>query len=813
MVEGDLAAARPARPRRGHGPRALRHRHRCAPPTAAPTTSSAPRAGELPAPRRASRGRARRHAGGGPRAGATSRSTPWRPRAPTASSSASPARSRISATGAPARPARRVASPTTRRGCGGVARYAARLASTVDPHTAARPRRGRRPAPSRGDRLARAAPRASASRTRSPPLRAARPRDARGARRRATPDREDAGRAALALLPAGRPPRDLVVLAAGAGGVDAATLLAWLDRPRRSPRPTATSSAAGVAGPPTGPRRCTRARTAVGDRARRRRGAPWRPARWPGARAARRWLAGRCATCAWPSPATTCSPRASRAGPRSASACARALRRQARRPGAGPRGRAARRARRRRRRGRLAWPRCPSSPTRPPRAPFRCSDDPALDLDHGHVCFTTRRGGCRTGAYATLNLGPWTDDDPARRRREPPPPAALAGRRGSAGPPGPRHARGRRGRDAGRGRRRPGRPPTPASPRRAGRPTACRSPWSRPEPSPWCTPAGAGWPAGSWPGRSGAARPGRRRGAVAAALGPARGAVLLRGRRRPARARSARSGRTLDLPAIARGQLHAAGVDEVHRSGAVHDVRTAGLFFSHRRDGGVTGRQAGIAWRQLIRGLDAARVARQPRRVHDELAAAGREPGDVQVLAATKYVAPRSSRSLAEAGLRLFGENRAQDLAAKTARSAPGAGSRGTSSATCSRARSARSSRSCAGSTPWPATRSSRSWPGTARARPRCSSRSTWPATRQERGRARRARRLPRARALPRRRPHDDAARRRAPGGQPAALRGPRASSPPTAACPSSPWARRRTSAVAAEEGATVVRLGSTLFR
>ena len=70
---------------------------------------------------------------------------------------------------------------------------------------------------------------------------------------------------------------------------------------------------------------------------------------------------------------------------------------------------------------------------------------------------------------------------------------------------------------------------------------------------------------------------------------------------------------------------------------------------------------------QVIRGLEAARVRDNLERVYDELAAAGREPGDVQVLAATKYVAPEELEVLAEAGLRLFGENRAQDLAAKTA--------------------------------------------------------------------------------------------------------------------------------------------------
>jgi YfiH family protein len=57
-----------------------------------------------------------------------------------------------------------------------------------------------------------------------------------------------------------------------------------------------------------------------------------------------------------------------------------------------------------------------------------------------------------------------------------------------------------------------------------------------------------------------------------------------------------RRGRNLDLKAIARAQLERAGV------AAVHDVELCTicadpvLFFSHRRDRGVTGRQAGVAW-------------------------------------------------------------------------------------------------------------------------------------------------------------------------------------------------------------------------
>jgi purine-nucleoside/S-methyl-5'-thioadenosine phosphorylase / adenosine deaminase len=55
------------------------------------------------------------------------------------------------------------------------------------------------------------------------------------------------------------------------------------------------------------------------------------------------------------------------------------------------------------------------------------------------------------------------------------------------------------------------------------------------------------------------------------------------------------SGPTLDLKALARRRLEAAGVGAVHDCGlcTIHDER----FFSHRRDRGVTGRQAGVAWR------------------------------------------------------------------------------------------------------------------------------------------------------------------------------------------------------------------------
>ena len=57
-----------------------------------------------------------------------------------------------------------------------------------------------------------------------------------------------------------------------------------------------------------------------------------------------------------------------------------------------------------------------------------------------------------------------------------------------------------------------------------------------------------------------------------------------------------RGERNLDLAAIARTRLAAAGVDAVHDSGLCTMCEPA-LFFSHRRDHGLTGRQAGVVWR------------------------------------------------------------------------------------------------------------------------------------------------------------------------------------------------------------------------
>jgi YfiH family protein len=59
----------------------------------------------------------------------------------------------------------------------------------------------------------------------------------------------------------------------------------------------------------------------------------------------------------------------------------------------------------------------------------------------------------------------------------------------------------------------------------------------------------------------------------------------------------ARSGEHADLKHVARRQLQDAGVGAVHDVGLCTICAAAGLFFSHRRDRGATGRQGAIAWR------------------------------------------------------------------------------------------------------------------------------------------------------------------------------------------------------------------------
>jgi PLP dependent protein len=75
---------------------------------------------------------------------------------------------------------------------------------------------------------------------------------------------------------------------------------------------------------------------------------------------------------------------------------------------------------------------------------------------------------------------------------------------------------------------------------------------------------------------------------------------------------------------------------------------------------------------ELIAGVRAERVranlGQVRERIEQACARCGRAPADVEVLAATKYVAAEDLPALAEGGVSVVGENRAQDLIEKVAR-------------------------------------------------------------------------------------------------------------------------------------------------
>jgi YfiH family protein len=245
---------------------------------------------------------------------------------------------------------------------------------------------------------------------------------------------------------------------------------------------------------------------------------------------------------------------------------------------------------------------------RPP-APFYVRGEHlAVDLTGARVVFTTRRGGVSIGPYESLNLGRLTADRPEAVTHNR---ALLQAQLGVA----LAHIR----QVHGTGVRRITAPPDELGgpgdlPQFDGQATALENV------APMvlvadCLPvavAGAGAVAmlhAGWRGLAGGilaegVNALRELGAgdpLHAAIGPGAGpccyevgdevhaAFADRGPR-------ARHGRNLDLKAIARDQLRRAGVEVVHDVGLCTICADPSLLFSHRRDGGVTGRQAGIAW-------------------------------------------------------------------------------------------------------------------------------------------------------------------------------------------------------------------------
>jgi YfiH family protein len=214
----------------------------------------------------------------------------------------------------------------------------------------------------------------------------------------------------------------------------------------------------------------------------------------------------------------------------------------------------------------------------------------AIELPGATALFTTRRGGVSDGPYASLNVGVLTDDDPERvaANRE-----RVRAQAGAA-----RLAQGRQVHgtqvsvDGGTGEEADGQVTTRAGVAAIVLVADCL-------PVALAGPDAAGVVHAGWRGlaagvlEAGVAAIGR--GPVAAAIGPGIGPCCYEVGDE-VRSVFGTAERTLDLKAVARARLEAAGVAEVHDCGlctACDDRR----FFSHRRDRGVTGRQAGLAWR------------------------------------------------------------------------------------------------------------------------------------------------------------------------------------------------------------------------
>jgi YfiH family protein len=239
-------------------------------------------------------------------------------------------------------------------------------------------------------------------------------------------------------------------------------------------------------------------------------------------------------------------------------------------------------------------------------APFQMRDEHiAADLPGARVLFSTRKGGVSQGAFDSLNLGLLTDDAPENVREN-------RRRLGEAvGHPWERFCYGRQVHGA--TVRRATEPPSEARPytHEDGQATTLTDAAAIVFVAD-CLPVLLAAPEGvaalhcGWRPLAGgiiaegvaALKELGAEGLIQAAIGPgARGCCYEVGEEVHEHfARfDARNGRNLDLAAVARQQLAEAGVATVHDTGLCTICDDA--FFSHRRDRGITGRQAGVVCR------------------------------------------------------------------------------------------------------------------------------------------------------------------------------------------------------------------------
>lgn len=234
-------------------------------------------------------------------------------------------------------------------------------------------------------------------------------------------------------------------------------------------------------------------------------------------------------------------------------------------------------------------------------APFELvGDHLGIALPGGRALFTTRRGGVSEGPYASLNLGRWTDDDADAVDRNREILAAAIGVPLEAVVQG-RQVHGtrveRRATAGGAIEEADGQ--ATAEPGLAALVLAADC-----LPIALIAPGAVAMVHAGWRGlAAGVVEEGVRavrelggETEVQAAIGPGAGGCCYEVGEDVAAAFGRPAGR-LDLKAVARERLTAAGVVAVHDAALCTICGDPGLFFSHRRDGGITGRQAGIAWR------------------------------------------------------------------------------------------------------------------------------------------------------------------------------------------------------------------------
>ncbi|MGA2013156.1 MAG: polyphenol oxidase family protein [Solirubrobacteraceae bacterium] len=236
---------------------------------------------------------------------------------------------------------------------------------------------------------------------------------------------------------------------------------------------------------------------------------------------------------------------------------------------------------------------------------YALGDHFAIDLPDARALFTTRRGGHSEGPYRSLNLGLLTDDHRSAVQRN------RAALQAQLGPAALSFVHQVHGADV-RLITAPARDLEPL-PRVDGQAT------NLPGVAPAalvadCLPIAVAGPGavamlhGGWRGLAlgviangvGALRELGAGGELSAAIGPGAGGCCYEVGPEVhaafADVPEAHRGALLDLKTIARRRLHEAGVGTVSDIGICTICSDPELLFSHRRDHGVTGRQAGAAW-------------------------------------------------------------------------------------------------------------------------------------------------------------------------------------------------------------------------